>query len=277
MSSQMMSNRSEPFFISADPELTITTSAGADQCTVQFKKEMIFPPTAQNITLECNNATIWWTVLNIKTGINDQFQIEVQGDAVYTITIAPGIYGVSELNSAVNSLLINEGLNSGLITITGDNATQKILLSFSVAGLQVEWIAQSFFDLLGFNSGQLVPDPTFTTGDYTELAPNVANFSDISSFLLHTDLVKAGIPLGNRQSQAIANALITVPPGSLIPFQPENPIQLDVNHLRGQTINGATFWITDQLGNRGLDFNGEYFSMLLVIRYHVHNMGITHI
>lgn len=279
MSAQgMISNKMIPIFVSADPALgAFNLTPGNDRFSVQFKKQINIPPEAQNITLECNQATIWWTVLNIEENINDQFQLEVEGDQIYVITVPPGLYDFSSLNSSINSLLVNEGLASGLVTITGDSPTQKILLTFSIAGLQVTWIAGSMFQLLGFNSLQLVPALDFTMAAYSELAPNVANFSDISSFLLHTSLVTSGFPLGNQQSQAIAQTQINVPPGSQINFNPFNPIKLNVSHLIGLPIIQADFWVTDQLGRANLDFNGEFFTMLIIIRYHLMSSGITHI
>lgn len=272
-----MQDKNIPLFVSADPALgAINTTPGNDRFSVQFKRTIEIPQTASNITLELHSAEIWWSVLNIQLGINDAFRLEVDGDAVYDVVVEPGLYNVSALNSAINNALINEGLASALITLTGDTSTGKILLSFSVLGLQVEWIPTSMFALLGFTSGQLVPDPTFTTGPFSELAPNIASFSDISSFIVHTSLVQGGIPLGDTASQAIANVQINVPPGSLINFAPNNLIQLNVNHLRGTMINEASFWVTDQL-NRTLDFNGEYFSLLVVIRYMSHQHKITHI
>lgn len=272
-----MQDKNIPLFVSADPDLgAFNITSGNDRFSVQFKRTIEIPITAHNITLELHSAEIWWTVLNIKLGINDQFQLEVQGDAVYTVTVEPGLYDTSSLNTAINNGLVNQGLASGLVTLTADNSTGKVFLSLSIAGLQVEWIPASMFALLGFTSGQLVPDPTFTVGAFSELAPNIASFSDVSSFIVHTNLVQGGIPLGDTASQAIANVQITAPPGSLINFAPNRVIQLNVNHLRGTIINEASFWVTDQL-NRILDFNGEYFSLLVIIRYMSDQHKISHI
>lgn len=275
----MAQNKTIPLFVSADPTLgALNLTSGNDRFSVQFKRTIIIPDTAQNLTLECNQANIWWTVLNVELGVNDAFRVNQEVPLVtHDVTLAPGLYDISGLNSAINSLLINEGIASGAITLTGDNSTQKVLVSFTIAGLQVEWVAGGFFDLVGFNSGQLVPAGigSFTTGAFSELAPNIANFSDISSFLVHTSLLQSGIPLGDTESQTLANPQITVPPGSLINFNPFNPIQLNVNHLRGQTINEASFWITDQL-NRVIDFNGEFFTLLIVLRYSLDEAHPTH-
>lgn len=272
-------NKTIPLFVSSDPVLgAINTTAGGDRFQVQFKNTIEFPPEAENISLEVVQSTIWWTVLNITLGVNDLFQLNISGDpgSPYTVTLDPGLYDVSGLNNAVNRELINLGLASGLVIISGDSSTQKILITLTAALLQVEWIPQSFFLLTGFTSGQTVPAVGFTTAEFSELAPNVANFSDISSFLLHTDLVQSGIPLGDQLAQTIAQVQINVPPGSQINFQPQNPIQLNVNHLRGQLINQASFWVTDQI-NRTLDFNGEFFTLLLVFRYYINEVRVTHI
>ncbi len=262
-----MQNKTIPLFVSADPALgAINLTSGNDRFSVQFKRTIIIPNDATNITLECNQANIWWTSLNIKLGVNDAFRVIVSPATTHNVVLAPGLYDISGLNAAINSLLINEGLASGVITLTGDASTQRVLLSFSIAGLRVEWVPTSCFNLTGYNSGQFVPAAGFTTGAYSELGPNIANFSDISSFLVHTSLLQSGIPLGDTESQTLANPQINVPPGSLINFNPFNPIQLDVNHLRGQSITEASFWITDQKNNI-IDFNGEYFTLLIVIRY----------
>lgn len=263
-----MQNKTLPLFVGSAAELGATNvSAGRDRFDVQFKNSVYFPPEARNITLEVRNATIWWTVLNVEAGVNDAFRFITDNPLVTTdITIEPGLYDVSSLNSAVNAGLVNAGLASGLITIVGDNATQKVILVFSALDQRVEWVATSFWELTGFNNGQFVPAAGFTTGPFSESAPNVANFSDVSNFLVHTTLVQRGIPTGDQDFQMIASIPINVPPGSQQTYEPQNPVKLNTDQWRGQRFNQATFWITDQL-NRSLDFNGEDFTLLVVFSY----------
>ncbi len=265
-----MQNRTIPLFVGSAAELgAINVTPGRDRFDVQFKSSVYFPTEARNITLEVNAATIWWTVLNVTAGVNDAFRfITDPGPVTTDITIDPGLYDVSALNNAVNAALVNAGLASGLITISGDSATQKVVLTFSAADQRVEWVPTSFFELTGFTSGQFVPAAGFTTGPFSELAPNVANFSDVSNFLIHTSLLQRGIPQGDQNHQTIAVVPINVPPGSQQVFDPFNPIQLDAHQWRGQRFNQATFWITDQI-NRSLDFNGEDFTVTLVFKYYI--------
>ena len=265
-----MQNRSIPFFVGSSDDLGATeVTAGRDSFNVQFKNPLNIPENAENITLELHTATIWWTVLNIKAGINDKFRFS-DLEEYKTITISPGLYDVAALSAAINNGLINEGMKSDLIKLTGDSATQKVLATFSEAQCRIDWISDSFYELCGFTENQLVPAGGETTGPYSELAPNVAAFSDVSSFLVHTSLVSGsgGIPQGNKSFHLIASIPIAVPPGSQQIYQPYIPIRLDCPHMKGQVISNASFNVTDQL-NRSLDFNTENWTSLFIIRYNI--------
>lgn len=265
-----MQKKSIPIFVSSDAAAgAFNISPGIDRFSIQFKNTLEIPPEAANVTLGVVSSTIWWTVKNI-TSANNQFRFLISGDpgSPFDITIEEGLYDVFNLNAAINRELINAGVASGLLTITGDSASQKIVINLDIAGLRVEWIAGSMFELTGFNAGQFVPAAGFTTGQFSELAPNVANFSDVSSFLLGSDLVTRGIPVGNQERQVIANPLINVPPGSQINFSPDNIIRIPAQNLAGKNTNQAQFFITDQLG-RALDFNGEDFTVLFEIQWNV--------
>ncbi len=270
----MLQNKRVPLFVSADPALgALDTNPSGNFFDVQYKNAIVIPSHSWDITVELVQAQIWWSARNVHGDENpleknNLFRLEVDGDAVYDVEIDPGLYNVSDLNSAVNNALINEGLTSGLVILSADRATGKILLTLTTANLQVEWVSMSFFALVGFNESQLVPNGGFTSGVFSELGPNIANFSDISSFLVHTNLVQGGIPLGDIENQTIANVQITVPPGGLINYQPNNPIRLNAPHLRGTVISENSFYVTDQL-NRPVDFGGEFFSLMVLIRYQV--------
>ena len=266
-----MQNKSVPLFVSSDAALgAFNISSGIDKFDVQFRNTLEIPDEAKNLTLQLTQATIFWTVLNISVEkANNLFRLLVSGDpgSPFDITIPDGLYGVSDLNEAINRELVNEGLTSGLVTLTADNSTGRVLLTLTTTGLRVEWIVGSMFALTGFNSGQFVPSAGFTTGAFAELGPNVAAFSDVSSFLAHTTLLGAsGIPIGSLNAEVMAQIQITVPPGSQINFQPQNPIKIPVPHLAGQKINEANFSITDQL-NREVDFNTEDFTFLIEIKW----------
>ena len=232
----MLQNKRVPLFVSADPALGAldTNSPDNNSFSVQYKKAISIPSHAWDISIELVQAQIWWTAVNIhdlEPDKNNLFQLEVDGDAVYNIEIARGLYNVSDLNNAVNNELINQGLASGIVSIVADRATGRILLVLNGPDLQVTWIPNSFFELVGFDSGQQVPSAGFTTAIFSELSPNIANFSSISSFLVHTNLLQSGIPLGDSESQTLASVQITVPPGGLRDGVPREVVDLHLHDL----------------------------------------------
>ncbi len=267
-----MQNKSVPLFVSSDAALgAFDITSGIDRFTVQFKNTIEIPSTAQNLTLQLTQATIFWTVKNISVAkSNNLFRLLISGDpgSPFTVTIPDGLYDVNDLNEEINRQLVNEGVTSGLVTLTGNNSTGRVVINLTDAlgGLRVEWVVGSMFDLTGFNSGQFVPAAGFTTGLFSEEGPNVADFSEVSSFLAHTNLLQSGIPTGNQENQVLAQIQITAAPGSQLNFMPFQPIKIPVPHLAGQNINEATFYVTDQL-NRSVDFNEENFTFLLEIKW----------
>ncbi len=267
-----MQNKSIPLFVSSDASLgAFNITPGIDRFSVQFKNTIEIPNNAKNITLQLTQASIFWTVKNISIAkSNNLFRFLISGDpgSPFDITIPDGLYDVNDLNEEINRQLVNQGVISGLVTLTGNNSTGRVVINLTDAagGLRVEWVVGSMFALTGFNSGQFVPAAGFTTGLFSEEGPNVADFSDVSSFLVHTNLLHSGIPIGDKEAQVCGSVQITVPPGSLINFMPFSPIKIPVPHLAGQNINEALFYLTDQL-NRQIDFNGENFNLLIEIKW----------
>ena len=74
----------------------------------------------------------------------------------------------------------------------------------------------------------------------------------------------------------IADIAISEAPGSQQIYQPFNPTQININHWRGQSLNNFRVWVTDQL-NKSLNFNGEDFTILIVIKYRVDEVNVSHI
>ena len=260
-------------FFSTSPLLgayAIAPNGANNRFSVQLKDLLELPANAQNIHLSLTQAGIWWSVVNIKLNVNDDFDFLV-GGAPFTFKVPPGLYDVSQLNAAIQRGIQNVAGMTGIIQITGDAPTGKIVISWDNnktvppgQTITVNWVAGTMWELLGFNVGSSVPAAAPAPG--SELAPNVADFSDVSSFLVSCSLIQSGIPFGNRGQQVLANVQITVPPGSLINYQPFNPPRVSVNHLRGTAISDITIWVQDQLG-REVNFNTEENTYLLKLHW----------
>lgn len=235
------------------------------QFDIRLQDAIIMPEDLVNCTIQVDEATVWWTIPNISINLNNNkfyFQYNLVD---YVATIPNGLYGVSDLNIAVNREVLDLTGEAGLFSFEPDNATQKVNITLNVATLQIDFTqVDTFRDLVGFNS-ELVPALP-TTDVYSVLGDNIASFNSISYFLLHSDIVTRGIRTNNTFTQTIAQILIDVPPGSQIVSREFNPPKSEALHLRGQTIDRIRFWLTDQ-NNNLVDTNQENFGCRMIIKY----------
>lgn len=239
-------------------------SSGRNEFSIQMGTQPIkIPKSAKKIRLSAKSAGIWNTVLNIDA-TNNTFKIK-DGGVTTTVTVDPGNYSVSGLQSSIDNALVAAGRASGLFNFDTDTATSKIVLRLNIAGVQVDFtVALGMRTILGFNS-ELVPSGGVTIGLYRQTAENIAQFNAYNSFLIHCSLVSNGIMLNGSSSDIIMQVPINVNPGSLINFIPVNPIILSVDYLAGgNPISRATFRLTDEFNN-DINTNGEDWFVLIVI------------
>lgn len=232
---------------------------------IRLQQPIIMPQNLANCTVQVDEATVWWTIPNISAVLgNNKFYL-LYNAVNYLITIPNGLYGVSDLNNALDREILSAVGVAGLVNLAPDNATQRVEITLNDATMQIDFTpADTFRDVIGFNS-QLVP-PAPTTDVYTQLGDNTANFNTIDYFLIHSDIVDQGIRVNDRFNQTIAQILIDVSPGSQIVSREFNPSKSDALRLAGTTIDRIKFWLTDQ-DNNLVDTNGESYSCRLIIKY----------
>ena len=136
---------------------TAPNNAGSSFSVVLGSNPIVIPKEATSCTLWCPQAVFcWWTMLNIVTGKNDGFSFTITSGAAagtYSITIPQGIYNLTALSNAINIQLLNtySALPANPITFAADQATQRVVLIFNLANIQVDFtIANSMRDILGF-------------------------------------------------------------------------------------------------------------------------------
>jgi hypothetical protein len=255
-----------PLLVSSNQESgAFNVSAAKSRWDVSFPQEIIIPKNARNVSVECSSATIWYTSYNISSALgNNKFYLDVDSDAIYTVTINDGLYDLSALAHAINVSLVNQGLASSIITFTGDTSSQKVVINFTVAGLRVDFTgSNSCGPIMGFTSA--VFPVAYTTGKYSIYGDLIASFNKVDYYILHTDLVIGGISINGKSTSAVARVLISSPPGSQIEFEPNNAIKIPSQHLAGTRISRLHCWITDQSGN--FPQFTDPSSLLLVIKY----------
>ena len=259
-----------PFLVTSDTNAGARNkSADGSTFYVFLEEPLVIPKSALSVDIIVQEATVWWVIPNIVTGVNDTFYID--DGAPFTAVVPQGLYDLSGLEAAVERELVAGGAPAGLFNFIADDATQRVVLRLNQANTQVDFTqGDTFREILGFVS-QLVP-PAPTIGIFTQLGDTVAAFNQIDYFLIHSDIVNRGMRINNTFNQAIAQVLINVPPGSQIVSTPFNPPSSQAPELIGAKRSRIKFWLTDQANNL-VNTQNENWSARLVIRYS-HKMGI---
>ena len=274
-----LTKRSQSYFFSSAAE-DGAQNISLDGCcfTVQLDEPIGIPREAVEAELSVTSAQIWWTVSNISVKFNNN-KLYLYSDWIpapagspnWVITLPDGLYSVITLNTAIAREISNLGLPSNLVVIGGDDATQKIVVTFNGGGNKTYFDftpADTFRDILGFDAREVPALANQSTDGYTELGDNLATFNTIDSFLINTDLISSGIPTNNNLSGTIAKVVIDEKPGALITFDPFNPSVVSARELIGRTKNAFTFRLTDQNYNL-VDTNQETWSIVIKITYEI--------
>tara|TARA_R110000822_G_scaffold56916_6_gene143551 strand:+ start:841 stop:1695 length:855 start_codon:yes stop_codon:yes gene_type:complete len=264
--------------VSSDPlEGAVNISSDGSQFEIQLDTAIEIPKDALNVQVSVEEATIWWVVPNIITGVNDTFYIfgddnqAIPVPQLFTVVIPQGLYDLTGLNNSLLSGLEALGARtiSGttvlpLINLTADNATQKVIIRFNYTNVYVDFTQiNTPREIIGFDALQYGP---YVGAPINILAPNVASFNEVNYFLIASDLVQRGIRFNNRYNQIISQVLIDVSPGSQIVSKPFNPAKSDSNELAGAKRTNLRFRLTDDK-IRPVNTNGEYWTARVVIRY----------
>ena len=266
--------------VSSDEKVGATNkSEDGSRFAIQLDGDGIhLPKDAMNVTVEVEEATIWWSIPNIIAGENDKmFVFGDSDDAVpvpqlYTITVPQGLYDLSSLNLAILSELESQGARTldgtgaslPLISMSADSSTQKVRLRFNYANVYVDFTQPNTMrEILGFNSAVYGP---FAGAPQNILADNTANFNTVNYFLIHSDIVAQGVRFNNTYNQTLAQVLINVAPGSQIVSTPFNPARSGANELAGNRRTNIRFWLTDDQ-DRAVNTNNENWSARIVIHY----------
>ncbi len=259
-----------PYLISAT---TTNTENDGGVINIDYDRALIIPPNAENIYIQTKCATVWNNIPNIVVGVNDIFVIEF-ATTVHTVTIPEGLYDVGSLSDKINIVLHNDGVSVvDLIKLIPDNATDKIILAFNYATTQADFrdatSSTNFRQVLGFNS-TLVPS-ILTTGVEFVIAPNRAAFNNTEFFLIRCPtLCSRGINFNSVYSGVIARIPISVPPNSLIPYDPNQSYKIPCNEIRGGDFTRLTVTLTDN-NDTIVNTRDELWSVLFMLHYEIHD------
>lgn len=235
-----------------------------------------------NPTIRLISAEIWYTMHNVTTA-NNQLVIKYSdntGDIISVLSIPPGLYGLLEINLALERELeqasITHHIGTNSLVFQADNATGKCVLTLSsenrpvnlgnpITNLNVAFSdsRSTLRNLLGFDA----EDVTLTSPNAKDLyeASNVANLAPISSLQLHCSAARGAIVHGSSASSCIASIALDASPGHQILHRPFHTPRIRANLLRNK-CSRIRFTLTDQNGVP-VDTNSEYYTCTLLLEW----------
>ena len=246
--------------------------------SVQLYEPILIPMSSTYCVVGVQGANIWNTVPNISPELNNNILFFTDGvNPNIQVSIAKGLYDLSELQNAIYTAIDSNTDNNvppaafpakDMFVFSPDNATQRVVITFLKENLQIFWATSTLRTILGFDAGSpTAPAPPPITGK-SLLAPNVARFNELTSFLIRTDLINTGIPVNANATGVLANVFIDVLPSSLINYTPLNIVWSDASNIIGARITTINFSLANQ-ENRLVDTNSEYWNFTLIFKYYI--------
>lgn len=243
-------------------------SADGSSFTVTLNLPISIPSSAVDAIGGVLQANIWNTSPNISALFSNNtftFTTTQAPAGTYTITIPDGLYSVEGLNTFLSSQFVNLGFSPTLISIGGDNSTQRSILTFEFSGDSVNFTTTtSVRTVLGFNS-QILTAPSNNFSYYSD---NIASFNRNNSYIIASNFVSQGIPVNNQSAGILTTVPIDIAPGSQINYQPQNVIWFDICELIGKSKLNIQF----RLLNQDLEptpTGGEFWSFTMLIKYNI--------
>jgi len=243
--------------------LNITTTNLNVEKTHDFTFKTSFLQLSTEKTYECAllSYSLWYSWYNIKTGINDKFRYVVSG-VVKDITIPAGQWGVSDINSYIQSQLVVNGDSATGVSIVGNYNLLRVVITLE-PNYDVDFtIAQSFRGLLGFNS-QLYENNGVTDLEFVgESAANISGNVDAVS--INCSILNPSYNITNNQTSTSLHSFVPQSgPGTNLAQTIPTPIYLPISS--SGNIHSFNIRISDQAQNE-LDLNGENISLSLLIK-----------
>jgi hypothetical protein len=269
MSSVLIPREFSFIFSSAEENGADNVSEDGSKFSVILSSALQVPSSAVYCYLSVTQASIWNTSPNISAAFgNNKFEFTTTNagnPGTHNITIPDGLYSVSALNGFLSTTLVNLLLPNNLISLTGDSATGKSILTYLEAGDSTDFtITDSVREVLGFDS-RISPLAPQAAG-FSDFGDNIAEFNRVNSYIIASNVISNGIPLNGGGRGIIASVPINVNPGSQISYQPQSPIAINASELIGNSKLNIDFELLDQ-ELRPTPTASEDWSFVVSIKY----------
>lgn len=244
-------------------------SSDGSMFTVTLNSPIKIPKDAVDCTVGVLQSAIWNTSYNIAASFGNnafRFTTTAAPAGTYTLVIPDGLYSVAGLNSYLSSQFVNLTLPANLITIGGNTATQKSIVTFLTNGDNVDFtIPNSVAGVLGFGAVVI----TAPSANFSFFSNSTAQFNRVNSYIIASNLVAAGIPVNSSSRGVIATIPINAAPGSQINFSPTNVVWFDASDLIGTQRSNLQFSLLDQ-DLRPAGTGGNSYTFTVNIRHHMY-------
>jgi len=261
-----MSSKSKTLIFSSDPvNGAKQISSRGDSFQVTYDSSVSIPAHATSCYGQCLEANIWYSDYNISAELgNNIFSFTISG-GVHNITFPNGLFDLERFNDEIRRYLLSINKSVTDIVFEANEATQKIVVHFGSAGIQIHFgTSPGINELLGFEAVN-VPVGLSVAKEHVT-APNTAKMNHINQYIIHSDIVGSGIPVNDLSSSIVAPIQIDVIPNKQIFYRPFNPIKVDMSFLIGQQRDSVRCWLTNERGGV-VDTNDQPWSFLLEIVY----------
>lgn len=240
--------REQSYFFSSDVKVGAQqVSADGSSFAISLNNPISIPRGTVNCKIGIHDAQIWYVNPNISILLTNNtftFTTSVAPAGTYTITFADGLYSLDALKATLSNQIVNLGLPPNLFILSGDDSTQRIIVTILTNGDSLNFTTiNSVRTLLGFASGIY----TAPSAMYNLYGTMSAKFNSDSSYLITSDIVPEGIPVNNQSNGVLINVPIkNVVPGSQIVYEPTNIVWSNGNTLIGNSKQFLRFKLTNQ-------------------------------
>lgn len=233
----------QSIYISTDSQFVTKNSSG-NIATSLFTNPYRIPNNARKCSIHLRDLSVVNFFQNITSAKGNNiiyFTNDIALPQKYTITLPDGAYSDVDVNNQVKNWLVTNGFTDDTVRVLGDTALQKIVIEIK-NGFGIR-IPSGIHTILGYTSGYTFFNNSGNNAFY--VAQNKAEFNTVLSLIVDCSLVSSNF-FNGQQTNALANVPINASIGSLIVYNPSNPLKLQANDLIGSTINNLTIKILDQ-------------------------------
>lgn len=281
----------QDYYFSSDPTNgALDVSNIGDEFRVRFTDGALHVPReAINVEVSVPSASIWYNTPNVQiTNTDGQVKNNTliisakhPSDAlpvVYNIELPKMLVSdISQIQAIIMKQINEQALSSWAVLgppviFSQDAATFRIIMTlpaYATPSFVDLRATDSVSNLLGFDKQVYFNNSNIGGSPTTVVIPGarVPAFDNVNSYLIHCDMIQAGILINGISSQTVAQVPIDVEKaGFQIQFKEPIPPVTQAPHIAGSRRDVIRCWLTNERNTR-VDTDGQRWSFRLRIQF----------